>query len=186
MSRVQVEPAGRVEDGTELAQQVRELYAEVDSEFVPALSQRGSVAQRLDRWDTEALPQFSKEERLEAYVQQSFEEDLLAAYVDGRFAGFMTYVAKYETEAIPAYCPCTYVMNLACHREFRGQGVARALYDAVMDLPPDLAFPFVATRTWTTNDAHIGLLAKLGFREVARLPQEIQPNVYRAYFARER
>lgn len=80
----------------------------------------------------------------------------------------LTFLPLRQNPVLEQHNPSTYICNLATHERFRGRGVARALYEAVFVLPSKLASPFVAVRTWSTNDAHIGLLTKLGFHEVQR------------------
>jgi len=58
--------------------------------------------------------------------------------------------------------------------------VGSTLYDAFFETADD---PYLATKTWSTNDAHSSLLRDRGFREVKRVPDDRRDGVDTVYFA---
>ncbi len=83
VNRPSVEYLGPLEDGTETACHIRWLLAEVDEEFVPALSQRGAISQRVEARSLDAAPVYSPAERLEGYIRQTLRENCFIARCDG-------------------------------------------------------------------------------------------------------
>lgn len=55
-------------------------------------------------------------------------------------------------------------------------------YETMIDLFPERG---LYTRTWHTNYAHLKVLDKLGFSEIARLPNHRGPGMDTVYFGRK-
>ena len=76
-----------------------------------------------------------------------------------------------------------YLSTLIVAQAARGRGLARQLYAALFALARSWSeAPIVATRTWSTNDAHLPLIAALGFEEARRLAEDRGPGVDTVYF----
>jgi GNAT superfamily N-acetyltransferase len=161
------------------ARYVRDLLIEVDDEFVPALSKRDSTTSK-DFTPIDSPTNLG----FEAYVHQTLTEQCLVARLEDDFAGFMTFLPHHRDPLIERWGPSTYVVTVAVGHNFRRHGVAAALYSAALTLPSKIAAPFIATRTWALNTGHIGLLGKLGFKEVARLENDRGVGTDTVYFAR--
>lgn len=76
-----------------------------------------------------------------------------------------------------------YLSTLIVAQAARGRGLARQLYAALFELADGWSgSPIVATRTWSTNDAHLPLIAALGFEEALRLADDRGPGIDTVYF----
>ncbi|MBD3778460.1 MAG: GNAT family N-acetyltransferase [Micrococcales bacterium] len=157
---------------------LRRLLTEADEEFVPPLSTRSSTLQQALR------PQHVRAAGIDAYLAAVLEQQLLVAEADGSVRGFLSWRPDH-TVAVPGgtpFGPVAYVTTVVVAPAARGQGAGRALYAALLR---ELAGGAVATRTWSRNDAHLALLASLGFVEVVRLPDDRGPGLDTVYLYRE-
>lgn len=150
------------------------ILCAVDREYLPPLSTRVTIASR-------ALDFAAKPGEPRAYFEEMLAQANVLVAVDGEYAGFLSLKTEYVDEAIADVCPCSYITTIGVLPAFRRHGVARRLYRAVLEERPSRAF---VTRTWSTNDAHIGLLGELGFREHKRLVDHRGPGIDSIYFAR--
>lgn len=102
----------------------------------------------------------------------------------GRVLGMMSVARDKPLEALNLTATA-YLSTLIVAGAARGQGLARALYERLFDLARTWASaPLVATRTWSTNAAHLPLIAKLGFEESLRLPDDRGAGIDTVYFSK--
>ncbi len=151
------------------------LLRETDDEFVPPLSARSGTFD----------DSFEGDAGVERYHADTLDEEYFVAlsdrYDDRRAVGFLSFRRDFSKTAIEPYVPATYVVTVAVSPESRGEGYGNALYDALFETAED---PYVATKTWDTNDAHASLLRSRGFEEVKRLVDDRRDGVDTVYFAR--
>ncbi|MER5641068.1 GNAT family N-acetyltransferase [Kitasatospora sp. NPDC002227] len=167
--------------GTVPAAELRELTAmfeEVAGEFVPPLTERRDTTQA-------DLTGGAGGGGAGDYLQEMLRQDLILCRNEGQAVGFLSYRADHVDQRYPELCPCLYVSTVAVRHEHRRFGIARALYQALFDLPPSAA-PWVVLRTWSTNTGHLRLLDSLGFRSVLRIPDDREPGVDTLYLATDR
>jgi len=157
---------------------VWELLKEVDLEFVPPLSTRNSTT------SVNLRPGAPRSPGPQSYFEEALGQLTLLAFADGEPVGFMSCIPSHRHARIGGQC--TYLSTLAVSGPARRLGVARALYEALLTLPDMYASPWVATRTWSTNDGHRELLASLGFQEVANVADDRGPGIDTLYYARMR
>jgi ribosomal protein S18 acetylase RimI-like enzyme len=155
---------------------VWDLLCECDYEFVPPLSKRDSF------YDVGACSQGSVAEP-HLYFDELQHQSFLLARVDNEIAGFMSFRKGYACAELSEASPCNYVTTLCVGSGWRRRGVAKALYDFMLEhyngmLP-------VATRTWSTNTGHIYLIRKLGFKLVTHLPDHRGEGIDTLYYAKE-
>ena len=157
------------------------ILVAVDGEFVPPLSTRTSTT-------TRALALASgtaAKSEPHAYYEEMLRQENVMVRVDGAWAGFMSVRPQHEDVAIAAWCPCNYISTIGVLPAFRRAGVARRLYRAVIDeMSARSRAEWLVTRTWSTNDAHVALLGKLGFAEILRLANHRGEGLDSIYFAR--
>jgi len=169
--------AGLVEPGAsappDVHQGVRELLAEVDREFVPALSARA---------DTLLLPSGRgpggglgrgpgagpSEPSLDRYLQAMESEAWLGAR-DDDVVGLLSFLARHEDPHLASWSPSLYVTTLAVRRHARHTGIGAALYDALEQVARERGVRYLATRTWSTNVAHLRILRARGFADADRV-----------------
>ncbi len=157
-----------VEDPRTPSGDVLRILRSTDEQFHPPLSRRG------------ASDGFQGEGGLEAYVDDALEDDLLLAEADEGVVGVMIYRTGYTADHLPG--SATYVRTVAVDPERQGEGVGRELYASLFDsVDPDV----VTTKTWGSNEAHLGLLDDLGFHEVRRIPGHRPDDVDTVFLALE-
>jgi ribosomal protein S18 acetylase RimI-like enzyme len=153
---------------------LRVLLTAADDEFVPPLSSRTStVQQRLG-------PAQQRAAGIGAYLTALLEQDLLVAEDGGELLGFLSYRPGHVV-SVPGHDPLgpmAYVTTIVVAAAARGRGAGRALYRGLL---AEAAGGAVATRTWSRNDAHLALLASLGFVEAIRLPDDRGPGLDTVY-----
>ena len=168
-------------DDTDARAALWRILVAVDGEFVPPLSTRASTTTRALGRIAPSAPAASEPR---AYYEEMLRQENLMVRIDDEWAGFMSIRAHHVDAAIAMACPCNYISTIGVLPAYRRAGVARRLYRAVMhELPAHLASPWLVTRTWSTNDAHVALLGQLGFGEVLRLPDHRGPGLDSIYFA---
>lgn len=153
---------------------LRTLLTAADEEFVPPLSARTSTVQQ------QLGPAQRRAAGIDAYLAALLEQDLLLAEDDGVVLGFLSFRAGHVI-AVPGHAPLgplAYVTTIVVEAAARGRGAGRALYRGLL---AEVAGGAVATRTWSRNDAHLALLASLGFAEAIRLPDDRGPGLDTVY-----
>jgi ribosomal protein S18 acetylase RimI-like enzyme len=164
-------------DATPVGDEIRRLLREASDEFVPPLAGREGTTQSDDLDDTDGGD-------LDAYYRQCLAQTFVVARVDGSLAGFLSFRHDYSHEALDGYCPANYVSTIIVDRAHRRQGIATRLYRALLtDLPSALELPYVATRTWSTNDSHLSLLDELGFERIETVPDDRGEGIDTVYYA---
>ncbi|WP_435067756.1 GNAT family N-acetyltransferase [Haloplanus sp. C73] len=164
-------------DASDAGDEVRRLLREASDEFVPPLAGREGTTQTDDLDDTDG-------DDLDTYYQQCIEQTFLLAWADESLAGFLSFRHDYTADALDGYTPANYVSTIIVDESHRRQGVATALYRALLtELPPALELPYVATRTWSTNDSHLTLLRDLGFERIETIPDDRGEGIDTVYYA---
>ena len=161
---------------TDYLKQVYSLLELGDKEFIPPLSSRGSSTQADLTGSTCA-------DGITDYFNSMASQPVIAAVEDGRCLGFMAFKLDHTCEQIgPDKLPNFYASTCVVHPETRGRGLMRGFYETMIDLYPHLD---LYTRTWHTNYPHLKVLDKLGFSEIARLPNHRGPGMDTVYFCRK-
>jgi ribosomal protein S18 acetylase RimI-like enzyme len=102
----------------------------------------------------------------------------------GTVVGLLSVRDGYRASTLGDYQPAAYVTTVVVDPAVRRRGIARRLYTTLAEDPPaDVASPFLATRTWSTNRGHVTLLTDLGFEAVTRLPDDRSAGVDTVYYA---
>lgn len=158
-------------------QEIKSFLAMADQEFIPPLSSRGSSTQA-------DLSGGSHGDGIADYFLSMASQPVIAAVEDGRCMGFMAFKLDHTCEQLgPDTFPNLYASTCVVHPDTRGRGLMRGFYETMMDLFPDRS---IYTRTWHTNLAHLRVLGKLGFCEIARLPDHRGPGIDTVYYGYKR
>ncbi|RQG91810.1 GNAT family N-acetyltransferase [Natrarchaeobius chitinivorans] len=173
-----------VSDPDRYSEAIKRLLVVVDDEFVPPLSAREGTTQRSGLSDAERETNAEVSEAIETYHEACLEQHLILCHDDGELAGFMSFRDGYETPELGSFQPSNYVSTIAVDPEFRREGLARRMYGTILsDLPEEITSPYVSTRTWSSNESHLSLLAELGFQEVETIPDDRGDGVDTVYYA---
>lgn len=153
-------------------QQLLELLRMADKEFIPPLSSRSSTTQQTLSGGTG--------DGVETYFEEMKEQCFVLAIDGCRIAGFMSFRKDYSCEHIPAGTNL-YASTSVVHPDYRGQGLMKGFYLAMIHHYPDRP---IYTRTWQENFAHLRVLDKLGFKQIALLESHRGPGIHTVYFKR--
>lgn len=151
--------------------QVHALLVLADREFIPPLSSRGSTTQQ-SLQDSHGS--------IDAYFEEMKKQCFVLAMDGNTLAGFMSFKKDYQCEYTPFY-PNLYASTCVVHPGYRGQGIMKAFYRAMLLGYPDRG---VYTRTWIQNVSHLKVLEKLGFSEFVRLSDHRGPGIHTVYYKR--
>lgn len=143
-----------------LLEGVWELLCRYDHAFVPPLSAReNTYQQNLSNYDV-------KSPTPKKYFEELKGQSFLIAVEGGRVVGFMSYRPNYIIEDLNNE-ETMYVTTIIVEEEQRGKGITTTFYNTLFSRLTK--GETVTTRTWSTNDSHIRILFKLGFREIKHI-----------------
>ncbi len=117
-----------------------ELVKEADTEFVPALSSRGSTTQKIMAGTAENS---EPTDYYNCLLNQSF---ILATEGD-KVVGFLSYIPDYNLDN-DIKLLCDYISTIIIKKEHRRNGYTTQMYKALMEHRKGKT---IATRTWSQN-----------------------------------
>ena len=156
--------------------QVFALVCEADDAFWPPLRAR-TPEQGLSVGAGEVL-----DDKPDAYWASIQSHVLIIAQEEGRVLGMMSVARDKYLDALDLTATA-YLSTLIVAESARGRGLARQLYAHLFELAYSWSeTALVATRTWSTNAAHLPLISKLGFEERLRLKDDRGVGIDTVYF----
>lgn len=159
---------------------IRRILELTEDEFHPPLSGREGTTQTADLNET-------RNDALDDYYDDLMDQRFVLTLEDDRVVGFLSFRQEYRTDVLEAYSPSNYVSTVAVHPDERRQGYARRMYRTLLnDIPESVRSPCITTRTWSTNQSHLALLAELGFENVATLRNDRGEGIHTVYYVRKR
>jgi len=142
---------------------VWQLLCQYDDTFIPPLSSRQSTSQ------ADLLSQETAPNKLYAYFENILTQSIFLAIDDNdKVVGFMSYKPSYISDDLQDQIDTVYITTIIVHEECRGQGITSTFYSMIETIAKEKGKPLM-TRTWSTNDAHIRVLNKIGMVEIKRL-----------------
>jgi ribosomal protein S18 acetylase RimI-like enzyme len=158
-----------------------EILCECDKEFIPALSSRESSYQsNLQVEDNlDVLPHL--------YYEEIIKQHFILAVDDEKVIGFMTFKSNYRCQELKDFTPSNYITTICVKKEYRNKGITGVFYKIIQSaqMPTEVRMPYISTRTWSLNHAHIHILESIGFEESERLMNHRGDGVDTIYFAKE-
>ena len=159
-----------------------DIICECDSEFVPPLSSRNSstqsnllIGRQEDQTDKKAKPY--------VYFEGIKNQEFILAEIEGRVVGFLTFRTNYICDALQDFGVSNYITTLCVDKKHRKQGILSRMYDHMEnELPEGIHCSKVSTRTWSQNNAHIGMLLKRGYGLQKTLNDDRGPGIDTLYF----
>ena len=150
------------------------LLSDADDEFLPPLSARSSTTQ------SALLSGEKSVDGVSAYFTQMKQQHIFAATENDRLLGFVSFKENYTNDIIKSeHLPNIYLSTLVVSPAARGQGLTRRMYEKLFELFSDRA---VLTRTWSTNNAHIRILDRFGFKTLCTLENDRGAGIDTVYF----
>ena len=92
--------------------------------------------------------------------------------------GFVSFRENYVSEPIKKL-PNIYISTLLVHPTGRGKGLTKRMYEVLFQA---YAHAHIFTRTWSTNEAHIRILADFGFEAFHVLKNHRGDGIDTVYF----
>lgn len=155
---------------------VFDLLCEVDSEFIPHLSNRDSSA---FTFDSELI----NEVKPESYFEEIKLQKFILAFEENTLLGFLTYKENYETRIKRGLIlKGDYITTVAIGKKYRGKGIGLKMYLKLIDISKGMP---IYTRTWSTNQSHIKILDKLGFSLTHLIKNERGLGIDTVYFLKD-
>lgn len=160
-------------DEQKYTEQLFNLLVMADKEFVPPLSSRSSTTQQ--------TLQGGAGGGVESYFAEMKQQSFVLALDGEKVAGFMSFRFDHKCDHSPEG-PNLYASTSVVHPDYRGQGLMRGFYEAMIAGYPERT---VFTRTWEENKPHLRVLDKLGFVMTARLENHRGPGIHTVYYERK-
>ncbi len=161
------------------AEALWQLLVAADDEFVPSLSSRGEEAG--ERLVTD-VPGASSGPC--GYFDEIRSHWIIFSLTDQRIVGMMSFIPHYSNDILCDWSPCSYLSTLIVDKPYRRCGVARRLYEYLIEHSRKIGDRAVTTRTWSTNVGHLVLLDDLRFVPAKIIPDHRAPGVDTIYFAK--
>lgn len=165
-----------------LCDRVFALLSACDSEFVPPLSHRMSTSQRNLTPNSESI---GENDVSEYFEQMRYQRLIVAlgrdAERDRGLLAFLSYIPSYNLPVDAHDEETSYITTVCTDPRHRCKGIARQLY---LQAEATARTTEMSIRTWSTNASQMHLLAKLGYEEVARIPDDRGEGVDTVYLVK--
>lgn len=161
------------------AQFVWDLLKEADQEFIPPLSSRTSTDQK------DLLPgKLKKSEGPVQYFEVLKDQQFILALKDDEVVGFLSYMSDYKLEVLNSCdtLPVYYISTIIVRPDWRNKGLTKKMYKELLQNSRGI----VATRTWSTNHAHIHILKELGFTLFSKIADDRGKGIDTVYYLKYR
>ena len=134
---------------------IAEFLKIVDKEFVPPLSERGDINDR---------------------VRKEFSEGRYLVYEeDNNVVGILCFFDKWKKER------CGYISILAVHPKMRGRGIGSKLIEYAICRLKEKGVKDVYTRTWSTNKVGLRFYKRLGFMNDGIIINDRSKGIHTVY-----
>lgn len=153
-----------------------DILVQADDEFVPPLSERETTMQKNFN-TTKSKDVKGPKEYFDALMNQSF----LLAEKEEEVVAFMSYIPNHRLvigkrkENV-----VNYVSTIIVDKAHRSQGLTQLLYQKLFETESG----HIATRTWSTNTAHLYILDKLGFKNVYTIKNDRGNGIDTVYYVK--
>ena len=181
--KTRLEYVGTITDvSSKEAQAIKKIMIECDDDFVPPLSVRQDTTAEMEKQE---LHEDNRD--IQPYFEIVLGQKNLAAYYEDEIVGFMSFrhnEKRNHLKLIAAHDDIVnYVSTICVLKDYRGCGITSGFYNIMGNaggLPNDVTGTCVATRTWNSNNSHIGLLKKRKYTltETLEKDRNFNGNVY--------
>ena len=152
---------------------VTELLVKADDEFIPPLSTRANTTQM------DFAQSSSRKKSIEPYLTKLLTQKFALAIEDGHVIGFISFIEDYFAEGVKIPAENIYISTICVDKTRRRGNVANSLYELLED---EIDKSAIYTRTWSTNDAHLGLLKKRGYKLIAKTVGDRADGIDSVYY----
>ena len=155
---------------------VFEICKDADDDFVPPLSSRVDTVHKFK--DTANI-QIPKDKGLQIFFNEIKKESFIFIMNKGKIGGFMSFIKDYSLHLDDDVVICDYITIIIIDSRYRNKGFTKKMYEVILK---ERKGKKIATRTWSTNFAHMHILDKLGFKLVQRDIDDRGVNIDTVYY----
>lgn len=161
-------------------QEIYDLLRECDQDFWPPLSARSGTSQK------ELSDAHQSDDGVHGYYEEILQQSAILAKRGEETIGFLSYRPSYRCQALEQFGEVCYMTTLCLRHTERGKGLSPGIYRAAEQRIRQ-RFPgrLITFRTWSTNQAQMHLVQKLGYRCVAVLENDRGQGVDTMYYVKE-
>jgi ribosomal protein S18 acetylase RimI-like enzyme len=174
---IQLKYVGSIADPmSDKAVAIKRLLIKHDNDFVPPLSFREDATRAIADMklhETDIVP----------YFETILAQKNIIALHDNKIIAFLSFQHNYENHfpfstVAKEGDVINYISTIIVEKEFRRLLVANRLYEFIEhSLPNDMSSQCVSTRTWSTNESHIKLLAKRDYELTCTMHKDRRTSV---------
>lgn len=156
------------EEKARYGEEIFSLLLEADEDFVPPLSSRFPQAK-------------TQNEGVRRYFDEMKTANLLVTLENDTLLGFVAFRENVTGNYIPeGVTPNLYIGTAVIAKAARGKHLTTRMYEHLFyALRPDYS---CFTRTWSTNEAHIAILTRMGFSLTKRVENDRAEGIDSVYF----
>lgn len=160
--------------------EIYDLLKECDLDFWPPLSARSGTSQK------ELSGARQSAGGVRSYYEEILQQSAILAKRGEETIGFLSYRPSYRCQALEQFGEVCYMTTLCLRHTERGKGLSPSIYRAAEQRIRQ-RFPgrLITFRTWSTNQAQMHLVQKLGYRCVAVLENDRGEGVDTMYYVKE-
>jgi len=149
-----------VKDDEEHKSFIKEIVEICSQEFFPPLTARFTTT------DVKLNKNVVANGRIDDYIDFLYKQINLFVTIESKLVGYMSFIHNFHNDAVFGDLRGinNYITTICVLPEYRGRGIAKALYDFIeTKLPQELTSNIISTRTWCKNKDHIQVLKKRGY-----------------------
>ena len=164
---------------------VWDILKRKDKDFVPPLSARDDSIEDIgyNQEKPEKTEKIGKIQEGPIGFFEDIKKDSFLFIIDnGKIEGFLSYKKDYPLEVDQGTIICDYITTILIDSHCRNKGYTKKMYNIILDERKD---KHLATRTWSTNFAHVHIVGTLGFKLAHRIINDRGPNIDTVYFLKE-
>ena len=157
--------------------EVWEIVKKSDNDFIPPLSARTDTVHKFS--DHKEVQNAKKEEVLAKFFYELKKESFVLILNDGKIEGFMSFIKEYPLKIDQGTIICDYITIIIIDPNCRNKGYTQKMYYEILTARKEKK---IATRTWSTNNSHMNILDKLGFKLIQRDINDRGENIDSVYY----
>ena len=164
---------------------VWEILKKTNNDFVPPLTERVDSVHDYTPEEQEKPEKKEKDEKEPEPVKvyEDIKDNTFIFIVkEGNIEGFFSFRKDYPLEINQETVICDYIIAVIIDPNCRNRGYAKKVYNILLNERKEKK---IATRTWSTNFAHMHILGKFGFELVQRILNNRGPNIDTVYYLKK-
>lgn len=169
--------------------EVWEIVKKSDKDFIPPLSERKDTVHKFighnpEKTEKRVNPEKNgkNQEGPLKFFEEIKKESFLLVLNNGKIEGFFSIIKDYSLEIEQGKIICDYITTIIIDKNCRNRGHTQRMYNFLLNERKEKN---IATRTWSTNYAHIHILGNLGFKLVHRDINDRGPNIDSVYYLKK-